>query len=268
MNSYIDFHTHAFPDNIAEKAIKSLTEHSGKYKPYTDGKISSLLNSMDIAKIDKAFIANIATKAEQFSPIMSWSKTIKSERLIPLASVHPKSKNLRSEFENIVIDGIPGIKLHPMYQNFKIDDSIMFDIYSMAQDLGLFVIFHSGHDIAFPGNDNASPARLRVIIENFPRLTIISTHCGGWDDYNTALEYVIGTEIFLETSFISELNLSEIDTILKKHNPDKILFGSDSPWLDQKSEVLFIENLNISDDLKEKILFKNASMFFCSTKSH
>ena len=46
MNGIIDFHTHAFPDALALGAF-ALLEKRGGIKAKLDGKISSLLASMD-----------------------------------------------------------------------------------------------------------------------------------------------------------------------------------------------------------------------------
>ena len=46
--------------------------------------------------------------------------------------------------------------------------------------------------------------------------------------------------------------------ILKKHLADRILFGTDIPWANQKSEVNGIKELDITADFKNKIFCNNA----------
>jgi hypothetical protein len=46
MKGIIDFHTHAFPDELSERVIKML-EDEGGVKAHLGGNISSLLASMD-----------------------------------------------------------------------------------------------------------------------------------------------------------------------------------------------------------------------------
>lgn len=87
----IDFHTHAFPDEIAERAIKKLEEKS-QVKACLNGTLDNLLRSMDKSQIAKSVLCNIATKPEQFNSIIKWSDKIRSERIIPLPSVHPDDK--------------------------------------------------------------------------------------------------------------------------------------------------------------------------------
>jgi predicted TIM-barrel fold metal-dependent hydrolase len=47
--------------------------------------------------------------------------------------------------------------------------------------------------------------------------------------------------------------------ILAGHDRQRFLFGTDSPWGDQKAQVEFIRDLpEIGDDFKEGIFFRNA----------
>ncbi len=84
----IDFHVHAFPDALAERAIP-LLEEKADVTACLDGKLSTVLGSMDRYGIERAVVSSIATKPSQFEPILRWSGSIASERIIPFASVHP-----------------------------------------------------------------------------------------------------------------------------------------------------------------------------------
>ncbi|MCK4796224.1 MAG: amidohydrolase family protein, partial [Spirochaetes bacterium] len=192
----IDVHTHAFPDFLAEKAIFSLAENSKEYKPFTDGTINGLLESMKKSGIEKSFIANIATKPEQVIPILDWSKKIHSNKIIPLGSFHPQSDNWQQEIDAIRNAGLPGIKLHPMYQNFTIDDKSMFPIYEYISQKKLFILMHAGYDVAFPKDRRALPFRIKNIIKDFPKLILIAAHLGAWRDWKNAAYELIGKNVF------------------------------------------------------------------------
>ena len=85
MSGIIDFHTHAFPDRVATAAIPAL-EAEGNIRAHLDGTVAGLLASMDRAGIDQSVVCSIATRPEQFEPILHWSRAIRSERIIPLPS--------------------------------------------------------------------------------------------------------------------------------------------------------------------------------------
>lgn len=57
----LDFHTHAFPEKIAGKAMTVLSKNSGNVEPLTDGTAAALLAHMDSRGVDKAVVLGIAT---------------------------------------------------------------------------------------------------------------------------------------------------------------------------------------------------------------
>ena len=46
--------------------------------------------------------------------------------------------------------------------------------------------------------------------------------------------------------------------LIKSHPSDYLMFGTDSPWTDQKNAVKLFKSLNLNKELCDKILFKNA----------
>ncbi|MHC5086882.1 MAG: amidohydrolase family protein, partial [Planctomycetota bacterium] len=85
-NRIIDFHTHAFPDALAERAMEQLLSETDAVRSFLDGKLSSLITSMDANRIEISVLCSIATKPSPFEPIFQWSQQIASDRIIPLAS--------------------------------------------------------------------------------------------------------------------------------------------------------------------------------------
>lgn len=256
----IDFHTHAFPDKLAESALAKLT-YPSKIKPSFDGTVSGLLKSMDEAGIEKSVVLNIATKPSQTENIIEWCKEIKGERIIPFASVHPENKNAGDLIKRIGSEGLSGIKLHPMYQNFYLDDEKMFIVYEESAKNNIIILFHMGFDIAFPGVRSAEIRRLKKVVQIFPELKIVAAHTGGWRMWDEVLPELVGLNIWIETSmtlkYIEDRNI--FLEILKKYPSDKIMFGTDTPWSDQKEELDLMQGLlDISDDLNEKIFSGNA----------
>ena len=60
----IDFHTHTFPDAIAEKTIAYLTEKGG-IKPYREGTLSSLIENMKLSGVDYSVVLPVVTAPKQ-----------------------------------------------------------------------------------------------------------------------------------------------------------------------------------------------------------
>ena len=257
---FIDVHTHAFPDGLAGRAISSL-EASAQWKAVAEGTISGLHESMDACGIDGSAICTIATKPGQVKGILTWCKQIRSERIIPLPSVHPKDTDGPEWISKIADEGFVGIKLHPMFQDFAIDSPDMDDIYSAARENNLFITFHCGRDIAFgPDDDRASPARLRKILYRFVGLKIIATHMGGWRMWDEVIEHLLGRDVYLETSFsLAELGPARAAEMIRQHGPQRVLYGTDWPWQSQQKGIEAIQDLPIDESQMNSILFANGA---------
>lgn len=254
----IDFHTHAFPDAIAEKAIKIL-EEEGKIKACLDGRLSSLLQSMDRCGIEKSIICCIATKPAQFDSIFSWCLSIQSERIIPFPSVHPADSKFAERILQIKSAGFKGIKFHPYYQDFDIDEERMFPIYEKICEQNLLLVLHTGYDFAFPRIPRADPLKILKLKEKFPELKLVATHLGSWDDWDAVEQYLAGKEIYTEISFsLDYLPPERARKIILSHPKHCILFGTDSPWTDQAKTLALFKNLALGEELERLILRDNA----------
>ncbi|MCP4376321.1 MAG: amidohydrolase family protein, partial [bacterium] len=185
-------HSHAFPDALAPKAIDAL-EARADWKAFGTGTIDARLKSMDDAGIDVAVICTIATRPELTEGILRWCCSIRSERIVPFASVHPRSDDAVDWIRRIVDAGIQGIKMHSVYQDYCVDDPTLDGIYAAASDAGLIVTPHCGRDTAAPDDINrASPERIARVIEKFPDLKLVCTHMGGWRMWDEVQEHLIG----------------------------------------------------------------------------
>jgi uncharacterized protein len=257
----IDFHTHIFPDKIAKRAVAALAEESGEYVPRTDGTLKGLFASMDKAGISLSVVANIATRPSQILPIFEFCRHIAGERIVPLISVHPDNtmNEIGMLFARAADAGIKGIKLHPMYQGFSIDDRKMYPVYQLIEHFGFFVVFHTGYDMAFPGNIQGDVERVKTIADQFKELTIVATHVGGWRQWDRAGILGKCRNVYTETSItMTEINDGQFIKALSQFDEDRVLFGSDSPWSDQKEMLERTLNLRIPDSKKEKLMYLNA----------
>jgi predicted TIM-barrel fold metal-dependent hydrolase len=259
--NYIDFHAHIFPDKVAKQAMDALAAESGDYRPRTDGTLRGLLESMKTAGISASVVANIATKPSQMLPILDFCMQIKSDRIHPLISFHPSNdpEDVEEIFGQAQREGIRGVKLHPMYQRFFIDDKHMYGFYELIASFGFYLMFHSGYDIAYPGNAQADVERVKKVADWFKDLTIVCTHVGGWKQWDRVSCLSGCGNVYTETSMtLSEVSDDQFIRLISHFGEDRILFGTDSPWTDQKEMLDRTLRLRISDRQKEKMLYQNA----------
>lgn len=256
----VDFHTHIFTDALAQRAKEQLTQNGdGPYKPYFDVTHAALLSRMDEVGIDISVVQPVATKRTQVENIIAWEDSILSKRIAGFAPMFPNAEDWKYQIDLIVSHDYKGIKLHPEYQHFVLDDDRMLRIYDYAFNKGLCILFHAGFD-PFAGEKlNSSPKQFAHVMDELGGGTIIAAHLGGIKQWDEVESYLVGRDIFLDTSMgFKYYPLEQFMRILKTHGADRILFASDYPWSDAKEELEILNSLDISHTEKEKILYKNA----------
>ena len=254
---FIDFHTHCFPEKIAEKAMDKLSFTAG-IKPTTDGTLKGLLISMEESGIDKSVVLSIATNEKQQRSVNDFAASVNGSRVIAFGSVYPDAPNALDELERIKELGLKGVKFHPEYQNFYIDDEKMKPIYKKISELGLITVFHAGADYGYPPPYHATPDRIERALKWFDA-PVVAAHWGGLDYGEGVIKYLCGLPIYIDTSYgYGCMSKYTAQTIIEKHGTEKILFASDSPWHKPKWERFMIETLSLTQSEKEQIYYKNA----------
>ena len=256
----IDFHTHAFPEKIAEKAMTNLSFASGGLIPQTNGTIASLKDLMKKDGVDKSVALAIATNEKQQTAVNDFIASCECDEIIPFGSVFPFAENALEELERIKALGLKGIKLHPEYQQFFVDDEKMKPLYKKISDLGLIALFHAGEDIGYPAPYHATPERLRKAAKWIDS-PMVCAHWGSAGLGEDVIKYLCDIPVYFDTAFgYGTMPKDRALRILDKKGVDKMLFGSDCPWHAPSWEISMIETLGLSESEKEKIYHRNAEM--------
>lgn len=254
----IDFHTHAFPDRIAHTAMEKLSFASGGLIPQTDGTIAGLHAIMSRDNISKSVLLGIATNEKQQQSVNDFVTAYESDKIIPFGSVYPHSNDALCELERIKAMGLKGIKFHPEYQQFFVDDEKMKPLYKKASQLGLIVLFHAGEDMGYPAPYHATPERLRTAAKWIDS-PMVCAHWGSANMGEDVLKYLCDIPVYFDTAFgYATMSKDKAQRILDKKGADLILFGSDCPWHAPHWDVGMIETLDLSQNDKEKIYHLNA----------
>ena len=274
----IDFHTHIFPDRIAASAIAKLGQEA-HLSPCSDGTAAGLRSSMDRAGTDLSVILPVATSPKQVEKVNNASAQLnelyEGKGLFSLGCIHPALEGYREELKRIASLGMKGIKIHPVYQGMDIDSLPFLRVLDQAAQLGLLVITHAGQDIGFPGVFHCTPAMCAHVVEEIGRFPFILAHMGGWLDWREVPDCLAGTGVFLDTSFcfgkitplpdgywkeegVPMLDQDNFLELIDIFGADHIIFGTDSPWTDQKTCIEMLQQLPLSKQQKKQILGQNA----------
>ncbi|WP_027181866.1 amidohydrolase family protein [Oleidesulfovibrio alaskensis] len=244
----LDIHTHAFHPKIASKAVAQLESH---YGITMSG--SGLLEDLDAvtrkAGLDGYVVHNAATAAAQVVPANNFAMALSltCPRAVAFGSIHPDYEEWEAQLKRLQAHGIRGIKLHPEFQGFWLDDPRLEPIFETIGD-SMMIMCHIGD--ALPPDENPScPYKLAALIKKFPRVRFIAAHMGGYRHWKYALEALAGKNVYMDTS--SSLAFIDDDTLhglWKKHPREQWLFGSDWPLFDPASEQKMLrKRLGISD---------------------
>jgi predicted TIM-barrel fold metal-dependent hydrolase len=255
----IDFHVHCFPDDIVHRATQALSK-AANLPLMSDGTVAGIKASMKKAGIDKSVVLNIATKPSQTVNITKWSSSIQDDEIIAFGSVHPDSRDWKDQLTAIKDAGLKGVKFHPEYQKFYVDDPKMYPVYEKAAELGLIIIFHAGIDLGMPAPYHCTPDRMKRVVRAIPGASIVAAHMGGFEYWDDVERYLVGEEIYFDTSFsLHEMSIGQFKRILSGHGYQKLLFASDSPWGDQYTEAERIREMELSDEARDAIMGGNAA---------
>jgi len=273
----IDFHTHVFPDRLAASTIQKLSE-MGHVLPRADGTAEGLLASMKKAGVDYSVILPVATNPRQVEKVNDsaaiLNTTFGARGLISFGCIHPDHEAPERELKRIMEMGLKGVKIHPVYQGVDVDDPRYLRILECSGRLGLIVVTHGGIDVGYPERQHASPDKILRAVQQVGPVKLIAAHMGGWKQWDEAESLLAETLVYLDTSFCTgcitsleehaateELSLMrevQFVRMVRAFGSHRILFGTDSPWRDQRESIREVHRMPLMPEEKAAILGGNA----------
>ncbi|MGI6050282.1 MAG: amidohydrolase family protein [Acetivibrionales bacterium] len=254
-----DIHTHIFPDNIAKKAVESI----GRYyniDMWENGTVDALLESGRQIGVDRYLVHSSATHSGQVKAINDYIAGVinSHSNMIGFGTLHLDFEDVEAEIERIISLGLRGIKLHPEFQHFVIDEPAMMPIYKAIEGK-LPLLIHMGDQ----NQDSSSPIRLARVLDKFPGLVVIAAHFGGYRMWEDSRKYLFGSNIFMDTSSsLPFLEPAVAVDMIRSHGIEKFMFGSDYPMWRHSDELDRFLKLDLSEAEREAILYNNAANLF------
>lgn len=254
MPCIFDIHTHAYPEKVAGKAVAFLNSYYG-IQCEGDGTIGDLKRSAAASGVSGLLVHAVATRPDQVENVNTWIGGEIGGTVYGFGTIHPGYANVEKEIARIQTLGLKGIKLHPDFQHYYADSPEMDKIYEIAESAGLPVLIHAGDR----NTDFSSPRRIANIKKRFPRIVIVAANLGGYSEWDEAVDNIIGRDIYIDTSSsLWALGPEKALRIIRAHDIDKILFGTDYPLTKHAGEIRRFESMCLSDAEKEKIYSANA----------
>lgn len=145
------------------------------------------------------------------------------------------------------------IKLYPPFTPWPMNEPQWDPIYAFANERGLAVILHTG------GEPQSLPRLIEEVAPRYPRANFVLGHSG-----NTPAErrQAIAAarahlNVYLETCSTFRTP-GVIEQLVNEAGADRVLFGSDMPLMDPRSQLGKIITAQIPDSAKRQILGGNA----------
>ena len=262
-------HAHLFPKGTKPNAdidkLKELMSACGIEKAVC---FAPFHNQMDMYDVSRGQNPN------------DWlANEIKNEpSLIGFGTINFERDDLKEQVKHISELGFKGIKIHPAYQEVKVDSPELFQVYEQAQEDNLFLSFHTGlhwHRIR-----DYQMLLFDEVAFNFPRLRFSMEHMGGYSFFKEALlvmnnnsrdeiQHVFAgwTSIPMgEDEFgnprrgVWSLTDDDLCDLIYQTGTERSIFGLDFPYNDiekTKKAIDRIKNLPISEEAKRGILGEN-----------
>ncbi|MEG0852974.1 MAG: amidohydrolase family protein [Angelakisella sp.] len=250
-----DAHAHIFPPKIADKAVTSIGNFYENVM-LGNGLADDLLRSGETIGVEKYLVCSTATRPAQVQSINDfiWDACQGQDKFLGFATLHPEYEDIEGELARIVELGLHGIKLHPDFQKFDIDDAEAMPLYCGAEQAGLPILFHMG-DVRY---DFSAPVKLAAVAEKFPDLICIAAHFGGYQCWQDAERYLGQPNIYYDTSSsLCTLNTSDAVRIIERFGTDRFMFGTDYPmWLHEQELERFLA-LPFTEEQRHDMLWNN-----------
>lgn len=264
MYKIFDIHTHTYPEKIATKATENLGRFYNFHVDRT-GTISDLMSNCRDNGISGFLLLGVATNAHQVRNVnegiahdMAEGKRAGFE-VRGFAAMHQDMEEFASELDYAVSLGLCGVKLHPDIQGADIDDERWYPLYALLEAKGLPLYLHMGDDR--PQYRFSEPRKLVKILDNFPKLTVIAAHFGGYRSWDEAVRYLKRREnVWFDTSSALWAMTPEFARyLIDELGYERIMFGTDYPVVSADDELKRFFAVSMTEDERRCILYDNAA---------
>ncbi|GEM_PF-337076 len=207
----------------------------------------------------------------------SWAEAFKGRNNLGVVSgisyLHYDHRDIREISEYLENGFIKGLKFYPGYEPFYPNNIRLKLLYEMAIEYDVPVMFHSGDTYAPTGKIKYShPLHIDDLAVDYPDLKIVICHVGNpW--IKDCMEVVYKNKnVYADISGLVLGNFSEkFERFMKKEieemityagDPNYLLYGTDWPISNMESYLKFVGQLDLEEEKKELILWKNAAKLF------
>lgn len=258
MQKVINSHCHIYPEKIASKAVIGIRDFYD-LDMSLNGKIDGLIEDGKKVGVVHYLIHSVATTPKQVKSINEFiaGEVKKHPGLFTgFGTLHPDSDDIQGDFDYLIELGLKGVKLHPDFQQFALNEDRAFDMGEVINAGEVPVLIHCG-DFRY---NYSNPEQLIPFLDKFPEMTVIGAHFAGWSMWEDATRQLAGRKnLYVDlSSSLYALSPETAKELIYAYGVDKVLWGSDYPMWESESEMEYFNKIDLTDEERSMILYENA----------
>lgn len=180
-------------------------------------------------------------------------------RIFVYAVANPHRPDLSAVLERqLRLPEVVGLKIHPDTHTCAADDPAYDWVWQLAQRTESVVLAHS-----FAGTPWSDPSRFGLVAERFPDVRIIVAHAGVTPDgFRRSIDICTRhPQLVVDTSG-SYMTGYWIRRLVDEIGPDRVLYGSDTPFIDLRYGLGRVVGAGLDDDTLRLVIGGNARALF------
>ena len=259
MQKIVNAHCHIYPEKIADKAVIGIRDFYD-LDMSLNGKVDGLLKDGGEVGVTHYLVHSVATTPKQVRSINEFiAKSVNThpDLFTGFGTLHPDSEDIQGDFDYLIELGLKGVKLHPDFQRFAMNEERAFRIGEVVSDAGVPMQVHCG-DFRYR---YSNPEQVKPFLEEFPDIPFIGAHFAGWSMWEEATGKLAGFEnlhVDLSSSLYALTPETALD-LIHAYGADKVLWGTDYPMWESKSEMEYFEKIDLTSKERSRILYDNAA---------
>ena len=259
MQKVINAHCHIYPEKIASKAVKGIRDFYD-LDMSLNGKVDNLIEDGNKVGVVHYLVHSVATTPKQVRSINEFISNVVKEcpdLFTGFGTLHPDSDDIEGDFEHLIDLGLKGVKLHPDFQQFALNEEKAFKLGEVINEGNVPVLIHCG-DYRY---NYSNPEQLKPFLEKFPDMLVIGAHFAGWSVWAEATEKLAGTpNLYVDlSSSLYELPPQDAKEFIYKYGVDKVLWGTDYPMWEAESEMELFHKIGLTPEEENMILYENSA---------
>ena len=225
-----------------------------------NGKVDGMLEDGAKVGVTHYLVHSVATTPKQVKSINEFiAESINQhpDMFTGFGTLHPDSDDIQGDFDYLIELGLKGVKLHPDFQQFAMNDERAFKIGEVVSAGKVPMLVHCG-DFRY---NYSNPEQVKPFLDEFPEIPFIGAHFAGWSMWEEATEKLSCYEnLYVDlSSSLYALSPETALELIHAYGSDRVLWGTDYPMWEASSEMEYFNKIDLTENERRQILYDNAA---------